>query len=380
MFSRNFYVVVVMFLVGYGCKTASPEKKVLTPVTPMGAIDLVDPKTKVIDLLSPGYFETLRFAFYNLENLFDTIDGPNDDEEYLPTSAIKWNTEKYQNKLKNMARVIDSIRPHILGVCEVENRHVLIDLKTHSQWLSEHHAEIVHQESPDKRGIDVALFFTPEWSFYATSGVSSTENIEGTKGNIPYQGIVLEVPTGNPDKPTRNILAAEFTRNGVPFTVFINHWPSRSGGEEKTRGLRFNAAQVLKNYIVSRPQLTQWIAMGDFNDNPEDSSLRFILDVGHPQQLGVNLAYELRQANPDLGTGLYKDRWDMFDQIIISKSLYHLGPNAPIPSLEIYKRDWLLQHEGTFKGHPFRTFGGKTYLNGYSDHLPVWADLYLLMP
>ena len=125
----------------------------------------------IIEPLNAGHFEPIRVAFYNLENLFDTIDGPNDDAEYLPNSPKQWNTEKYQNKLKNMARVIDSIQPHILGVCEVENLNVLKDLKDKSSWLSLTYANIVHQESPDKRGIDVAIFYTPEWAFYGGQGV-----------------------------------------------------------------------------------------------------------------------------------------------------------------------------------------------------------------
>jgi hypothetical protein len=262
----------------------------------------------------------------------------------------------------------------------VENRLVLEDLKKHSRWLSASSAKIIHQESPDKRGIDVAFFYTPEWAFYDNEGVSSSEGSGPEKDKNELRGTFIEVNTGNNDKPTRNILAAEFLRRGVPFTVFVNHWPSRSGGEEKTRPLRFKAAEALKSYLTAHPEIEKWAAVGDFNDNPEDSSLLHILDVGHPQQFGVNLAYELRKLNPELGTGLYKDKWDMFDQIIVSKSLYHLGPNAPIPNIEIYKRDWLLQSEGKYKGHPFRTFGGKNYLNGYSDHLPVSAELFILMP
>lgn len=379
---RILYVVLAtVVLVNFSCKTVSPEKKVETispetlDIAPV-KISIVDPKTEPIELLSPGYFERVRVAFYNLENLFDTIDGPNDDAEYLPNSPRKWDSQKYRSKLKNLARVIDSIEPHILGVCEVENAQVLVDLKSYSSWLSLGYANIVHQESPDKRGIDVALFYTPEWAFYGGSGV----HLKESNDKAISSGTLIEVPTGNPEKPTRSILRADFERNGQPFSVFVNHWPSRSGGELNTRVLRQNAAKALKNHIDSDKNLKSWIAMGDFNDNPEDSSLVYVLEAAGSQAKAVNLAYELRQVNPLLGTGLYKEKWDMFDQIIVSRNLYHLGPNAPIPSIEIYKREWLLQTEGTYQGHPLRTFGGKTYLNGYSDHLPVFADLYILMP
>jgi hypothetical protein len=117
--------------------------------------------------------------------------------------------------------------------------------------------------------------------------------------------------------------------------------------------------------------------VGDFNDNPSDSSLRYVLGAGDNTQWAVNLAYEYRQLNPSLGTGKYRGNWDMFDQIILSRSLYHIGPEAPIPSLTVYNKPWLLQQDGKYKGYPLRTFGGKTYLNGYSDHLPVYAEIYL---
>ena len=380
MISRKFGFAATLLLIGFSCKSISQkEKKELSPIAQtveIAPIALEDPKIAVIEPLSAGHFEAVRFSFYNLENLFDTIDGPNDDAEYLPQSSRQWNSKKYQNKLQNMARVIDSLQPHVLGVCEVENLRVLEDLKKHSSWLSLAYANIVHQESPDKRGIDVALFYTPEWAFYGAEGV----HLEGNSDKRVFEGNLLEVPTGNPDKPTRGILHATFRRYDQSFTVFVNHWPSRGGGEANTRPLRFNAAKTLKSYLQNHPEITHWVAMGDFNDNPEDSSLLHVLSAGGPNDFAVNLAYELRKMKPEWGTGLYRGQWDMFDQIIISKPFYHLGPNAPIPSLEIYKRDWLLQSEGKYQGHPFRTFGGKLYLNGYSDHLPVQANLYILAP
>lgn len=380
MISRKFGFAATLLLIGLSCKSISPKKKKeISPTAQtveIAPIALEDPSRAVIEPLSAGHFEAVRFAFYNLENLFDTIDGPNNDAEYLPQSSRQWNSVKYQNKLQNMARVIDSLQPHILGVCEVENLRVLEDLKKHSSWLSLTYANIVHQESPDKRGIDVALFYTPEWAFYGAEGVQ----LEGNSDKVVFEGNLLEVSTGNPDKPTRGILHATFRRYDQQFTVFVNHWPSRGGGEANTRPLRFNAAKTLKSYLQNHPEITHWVAMGDFNDNPEDSSLLHVLDAGGPNDFAVNLAYELRKMKPEWGTGLYRGKWDMFDQIIISKPFYHLGPNAPIPSLEIYKRDWLLQSEGKYQGYPFRTFGGKLYLNGYSDHLPVQANLYILAP
>ena len=150
MISRKFGFAATLLLIGFSCKSISQkEKKELSPIAQtveIAPIALVDPKIAVIEPLSAGHFEAVRFAFYNLENLFDTIDGPNDDAEYLPQSSRQWNSKKYQNKLQNMASVIDSLQPHVLGVCEVENLRVLEDLKKHSSWLSLAYANIVHKE------------------------------------------------------------------------------------------------------------------------------------------------------------------------------------------------------------------------------------------
>lgn len=376
MISRILLFFIVVFLLAAGCKSTSQKKISVSTETLSPNVSIDDPNKMIIEPLSAGHFETVRIAFYNLENLFDTIDGPNDDAEYLPQSPRNWNSQKYQSKLRNMARVIDSLQPHILGVCEVENLNVLEDLKLHSTWLSLSFANIVHQESPDKRGIDVALFYTPEWAFFGAEGVHLRDHTDKSV----FSGDLITVQTSNPKKPTRGILHATFKRYEQEFTVFVNHWPSRGGGEVATRSLRFNAAQTLKAHLKEHTEITHWVAMGDFNDNPEDSSLRYVLGAGSPNEYAVNLAYELRKMRPEVGTGYYRGSWDMFDQIIISRSLYHLGPNAPIPGLDIYKRDWLLQSDEKYKGQPLRTFGGKTYLNGYSDHLPVQAQIYMNIP
>lgn len=315
------------------------------------------PKNQTAPGLTPSKtgLTTFRLAFYNLENLFDTIDGPNDDSEYLPTSEKPWNTQRYQSKLKNMARVIDSIQPQILGVCEIENQRVLIDLIKTSTWLTKIKADVVHFESPDKRGIDVAVIKSSQWMLSASD--------------------TLWVSTGNPEKPTRHILMATLKNGKSEVSIFVNHWPSRSGGELSTRPLRFNAAKTLKDYIDARPNMKNWVAVGDFNDNPEDSSMRYILGASDEQANKINLAFLHRLGQPETGTLKYNGLWDMFDQIIVSRSLYHLGPENPIPQIQIYNRPWLLQQDGKYQGYPLRTFGGRTYLNGYSDHLPVFVDL-----
>jgi predicted extracellular nuclease len=304
-----------------------------------------------------------RLAFYNLENLFDTIDGANLDEEYLPNSKLQWNSEKYQNKLKNMARVIDSMQPDFLGVCEVENYLVLSDLIKHSTHLSKHNAKIVHSESPDKRGIDVALIYLPGTGVYknATSELVSLD--------------MLPVAMPDPSKPTRSIMVAHFKTKNIQHSILVNHWPSRSGGEQQTRDLRASAANSMRDYLMKHRDINLWNAVGDFNDNPSDSSIFQVLGAGDNPKWAVNLAYIKRVADPTVGSLRFKGMWDLFDQIMVSPAFFNVGPENNIPNQQIYLRDWLLQNDGNFAGYPLRTFGGKTYLNGYSDHLPVFVDL-----
>ncbi len=329
------------------------EREFDVPV-PASPIEKLKPKT--IDV-------KFRLAFYNLENLFDTIDGPNLDEEYLPQGKMEWNTQKYQNKLKNMARVIDSIQPDFLGVCEIENYLVLSDLVKTSSHLSKYNAKIVHAESPDKRGIDVALIYLPGSGAFKNS---ATELVSLD---------MLPVAVTDPTKPTRSIMVAHFKTKGTQHSILVNHWPSRSGGETQTRILRAAAASSMRDYLWKHRDIQYWNAVGDFNDNPNDSSILQVLQAGDNPSWAINLAYIKRKAEPTMGSLRFKGMWDLFDQIIVSPAFYNLGPENNIPSQQIYLRDWLLQKDGNFAGYPLRTFGGKTYLNGYSDHLPVYVDL-----
>lgn len=317
----------------------------------------VDPYAKV----SPQF----RLAFYNLENLFDTIDGENDDAEFLPNGKNQWNTDKYTKKLNNMSRVIDSIKPDILGVCEIENASVLKDLMKHSAHFkynsSSNHYRIVHRESPDKRGIDVGLIY----------------NLAKFKETGVYE-IVVNLPDQH---ATRNILAVHlfnFASNDS-MIVFVNHWPSRSQGEEKSRINRITAAKALSHYLETKDHLpSNWAAVGDFNDNPADSSMREYIKAGDEYSGAVNLSYILRLNNAETGSLKYNGKWDLFDQIILSRSLYHINSHQGVPQQKIYNANFLIQADGRFVGYPLRTFGGKTFLNGFSDHLPVFTDLVMV--
>ena len=344
-------------------------------------------KTKASSDHKEGDNAPFRVAFYNLENLFDTIDGPNDDAEFLPSSANQWNTERYQSKLKNMSKVIDSIAPDILGVVEVENAFVLEDLRKHCMSMMAgdsrnnpaeidrrpigSHYEIVHRESPDARGIDVALLYNRK-KFY-TSGVYTTPVTlaDGYK--------------------TRDILRVHLVERltGDSLAVFVNHWPSRRGGAASVAS-RMAAATALAQTLQNNPSIpANYLLMGDFNDDPEDVSITQGLNAGDVYRPIVNLAYIARSQDTTVGTLAWFDGWNMFDQIMVSRPLYYANAHRAEksgeaanklaqPQINVYKRSWMLQHGGKYEGWPLRTFAGKKYMNGFSDHLPVYTDLVLV--
>jgi len=324
-----------------------------------------------------------RVAFYNLENLFDTVDGPNDDAEFLPNSANAWNGDRYNSKLRNMAKVIDSIAPSILGMVELENAFVLEDLRANSSVMKGKF-EIAHRESPDLRGIDVALMYNAE--LFRISGIYMTP---------------ITLPDGY---ATRSIMRVHLVEKGTgdSLAVFINHWPSRRGGAASAAS-RMVAATALAQTLQNNPTIpANFLIMGDFNDDPEDPSITEGLQAGDAFHSIVNLAFLARQADSTIGTIAWHTGWNMFDQIMISRPLYYANLHSHesagsgsektpshlhfyenklwgSPQINVYKRPWMLQHDGNkYDGWPLRTFAGKKYMNGFSDHLPVYTDLVLM--
>ena len=324
-----------------------------------------------------------RVSFYNLENLFDTVDGPNDDAEFLPNSANAWNGDRYNSKLRNMSKVIDSIAPSILGLVELENAFVLEDLRANSSVMKGKF-EIAHRESPDLRGIDVALMYNAE--LFRISGIYMTP---------------ITLPDGY---ATRSIMRVHLVEKGTgdSLAVFINHWPSRRGGAASAAS-RMVAATALAQTLQNNPTIpANFLIMGDFNDDPEDPSITEGLQAGDAFHSIVNLAFLARQADSTVGTIAWHTGWNMFDQIMISRPLYYANLHSHesagsgsektpshlhsyenklwgSPRINVYKRPWMLQHDGNkYDGWPLRTFAGKKYMNGFSDHLPVYTDLVLV--
>ena len=304
-------------------------------------------------------------AFYNLENLFDTENDPLiNDEEFLPDGVNQWTDEKYQMKLKNMAFVINQLGrehcpggPAAIGVSEIENRRVLEDL-INTGDLASMGLDIIHYDSPDLRGVDVALLYNPKL-FHVTS-------------SKPY---AYRLPD-NPNFKTRDVLLVSGTLAGDSFHVLVNHWPSRRGN--KSSYLREVAAALNKHItdsIYRADPTAKIVIMGDLNDDPKDPSCRKVLNAQKkaknvkPGGL-FNPMWELYDRG--IGSLAYRGQWNLFDQIIVSHSL--LGDDRSSLKLwkpEIFNRDFLIQKEGPDKGSAFRTFSGGRFINGYSDHFPV---------
>jgi predicted extracellular nuclease len=309
-------------------------------------------------------------AFYNVENLFDTKDDPSiNDDDFLPDGDYKWTYERYLHKLDQLGKVIGQIdegkAPEMIGLCEVENRQVLEDLVQTSR-LREAAYQIVHEESPDERGIDVALLYHP--NFFKPFRQESIETV---------------FPEDADDK-TRDILFVSGT-TGINDTlhVLVNHFPSRRGGAEASEPKRMFVARQLRTVVDSlladNPQV-KIIIMGDFNDTPTDKSIKEILQAsGDMGQLKsgemFNAMYALEMS--DKGTYCYRDNWEMLDQIILSTGLVQQngGYHYVESSAMIFEKPWLKQKEEKYLGYPDRTYGGRKYLGGYSDHFAVKVEL-----
>lgn len=310
-------------------------------------------------------------AFYNIENLFDTINDPNkNDEEFLPDGTYQWSSERYLEKLDNLSFVIDQIgnkynnqRPAILGLCEIENRQVIEDL-INTERLRPHNYGIVHYDSPDRRGVDVGLIYQKS-KFTVISSASYTLRIPDREDFFTRDQLLV---TGIMDNDTLNII--------------VNHWPSRRGGQKGSAPLR-NAAADLNRYIVDsiltvNPN-SKIIVMGDLNDDPDnDSVYKHLRAKGKKNKLIegdlYNTMWDLYRSG--VGSLAYQGRWNLFDQIIISQGLLDNNKDSwELYAAHVFNENFLVSQEGRYAGYPFRTYSGGTYIGGYSDHFPTYIIL-----
>ena len=308
----------------------------------------------------------LYIAFYNQENLFDTIDDPHkNDNEFLPTAKNTWNTEKYLNKIDHMSSVIKSMNddkgPDAIGMCEIENDLVLNDM-IHSANLSKLDYGFVHYESPDERSIDNALL-------YKKSVLKLIES--------KVYPVTIDT---NPHFKTRDILLAKFeTKNKSTLIILVNHFPSRLGGQAESEYKRCRAAEVLKHVFDSIKQASPnqaVMAIGDFNDEPNNRSLDTVLGAKPvPGFQLFNAMYPLKVQGK--GSLVYRGNWNMIDQMILNNTIMECNGNIcyKAESASIYNQPWMQETEEKYKGNPKRTYAGQKYLNGYSDHFPVYLLL-----
>ena len=316
-----------------------------------------------------GYSQTdstILIGFYNLENLFDTIhDQGKKDYEYLPHNSRAWNTPKYQEKLNHLARSIASmnnwIGPDLLGICEIENRICLVDL-VETTNLNRLGYEVIHQESSDERGIDVACIYK-----------------KGRLKLIEYKFISIQFK--NLEKKTRDILHAKFqVEKGDTFHIFVNHWPSRFGGQLKSENKRKYVATVLKQQTDSILQVdasANILVLGDFNDGPEDESILKSFGASN-DSISSFFNTSLALYKEGKGSHKFQEEWNLFDQVIISKSLMNNHSLRYVArSSKIHNdKEWLSEPDLIYGGQkPYRSFYGKTYIGGYSDHYAVSLKL-----
>ncbi|OFX87421.1 MAG: hypothetical protein A2W99_07205 [Bacteroidetes bacterium GWF2_33_16] len=308
----------------------------------------------------------LTAVFYNVENLFDTINDPIiDDEEFLPSSAKKWNTERYNKKLESLARVISSINtnelPEIVGFAEIENRTVLENLIS-TESLKNGKYQIVHENSPDSRGIDVGMIYRPDEFTYLSHQIipfAADFELEYKLRDILYvKGLVNKKDTVH---------------------VFINHWKSRSGGEKETENLRVIQSQILRdqiNAILANNKNSKILIMGDLNDTPRNISIFETLkaknDISDSQNL-FNLMLPL--ADEGKGTHSFRGNWTMLDNIIVSQSFLNANKGFVVENNNghIFDADFITFTNDKGEKSPSRTYGGNKYYGGFSDHYPVYV-------
>jgi len=334
---RNLLILLTIIIFAYSCKTT---------------------KNKICN-------QSFLVVNYNVENLFDTIDDPYKfDESFIPQGKKHWTSKRYEDKLQKLAYVIQQIdaekMPDVVGLVEIENQTVLEDLIAQKE-LTRADYKIVHHEGPDARGIDCAMLYKP----------SSFEVIKSTFYRVDM--------ANNPRFKTREILYVKGKVKAAKDEVhiFVNHWPSRRGGEEKSAPKRALAASVLRHAvdsILATDAMAKIIIIGDFNDETDNKSITQVLGASTDSD-AVLYNTSAKEDAQQLGSYHYwkTKKWNMLDQMIISKGLRNATDGIMATNLEmhIFKPQWLLHKDKDGAESPSKTYG-KGYYGGYSDHLPIY--------
>jgi len=304
-------------------------------------------------------------AFYNVENLFDTLPGDN-DTEFTPQGSKRWNTEKYYKKLDNIADVISQIgadvtgsAPAIIGLSEIENITVLEDLVKRDA-IKQYNYKIVHIDGSDLRGVDCALLYRPE--FFKVTKIA-----------------MYKLITDIPDFVTRDQLTITGEFDGEEINFIVLHYPSRSGGEQASRPKRVAAVELTRHIVDSISNANpdaKIVIMGDLNDDPINASIKKHLrtTTNKKNRKASELYNPMEEMfKKGVGTLAYNDKWNLFDQIIISSTFLDKDMSSyRFYKANVFNKAFLLHKEGRYKDYPLRTYVGNTFIGGYSDHLPVY--------
>ena len=323
-------------------------------------------------------YKIRTIAFYNVENLFDIEnDSLTFDDDRTPDGKDNWTQERYFRKVEQVSKVLSEIgnevsqtSPDIIGLCEVENKQVVEDLIAHPNLQNKNYA-VIHFDSPDERGIDVALLYKKS-AFIANSFKSHRLLLHKKEGFRDY---------------TRDQLVVGGVLDNEQFHFIVNHWPSRSGGEARSKPNRLAAAKLNKRIIDSLQKLdlnAKIISMGDFNDDPIDESLKFILRTkGTIKDLDSLSLYNpmVQLHKKGVGSLAYRDKWNLFDQMYFTSNLINDKKTSyGFWKAQVFNPTYLLDPNGKYKGYPLRTYAGGAYIGGYSDHFPVYLYLIKKVP
>ncbi len=353
---KNIAVLLILALLSFNCGSTKTTEKTKQPTEKKESVKKYLART---------------IAFYNLENLFDTIDDPNTfDEDFTPEGRNHWTSDKYEIKLQNLAKVLADIGkketnapPAVIGVAEVENKKVLEDLVTTGDLKGLNYG-IIHFDSPDRRGIDVALLYR--------------KNVFNPVNFTTYPLYLRDADTGNRIY-TRDQLVVTGIMDGELISVIVDHWPSRRGGEQRSMPNRIKAAKLtkhIKDSILREDPKAKIVIMGDLNDDPSSPSVKNILrSKGKKSDVTEGTVYNAMEHffNRGIGTLAYRDSWNLFDQIMISPGLLNDEDNKfHFWKSGIYSREFMKNKKGRYKGYPKRTFAGGEFLGGYSDHFPTY--------
>lgn len=303
-------------------------------------------------------------CFYNLENLFDTENNHDTlDDDFTPKGIKKWSLKRYKRKLYKLAKTISELGndstdnfPVLIGVAEVENEKVVQDL-IDAEPLRDVNYDFIHYDSPDERGIDTALIYHKDYFEVLHS--------------VPITLMVFEID-GRRDT-TRDILYVKGKLNQEVVHLFVNHWPSRRDGHEETSYKRVKAAETILEFMTGielDEENPNYIIMGDFNDGPSSDSIKTLMQskkLYNPME---------KLLTPDRGSANYKRSWMLFDQIMVSHNFfnYEKGTHS-FAHANIFDEGYLTEFKGKYKGTPYRTYAGRKYIGGYSDHFPVYIQL-----